>query len=37
MQAKKAEFIKAGGTVKTYYTTDTFGPGPKSQTQTPPP
>ena len=37
IQAKKAEITKAGGTVKTYYTTDTFGPGPKSQTQTPPP
>ena len=36
-QAKIAEITKAGGTVKTYYTTDTFGPGPKSQTQTPPP
>ena len=36
IQAKEAEITKAGGTVKTYYTTDTFGPGPKSQTQTPP-
>ncbi|NDC00109.1 MAG: hypothetical protein EBZ83_01600 [Verrucomicrobia bacterium] len=33
IQAKEAEITKAGGTVKTYYTTDTFGPGPKSQTR----